>query len=46
MVTGGTDREHQALQGFDVLEWRVKCRQVCICGELSAFVCGKSLAFA
>jgi hypothetical protein len=35
MVTGGTDQDHQALRGFDALEWRVKCQWVCMCKESS-----------
>jgi hypothetical protein len=37
MVIDGTDREHQVLRGFDAVEWRAYCCQLCRCGELSSF---------
>jgi hypothetical protein len=44
-VIGGTDWEHQALWGFDMLEWRAKSWQVCMCGESSVFCMREVIGF-
>jgi hypothetical protein len=46
MATSGTDQEHWALWGFDVVEWRVKSHQLCICRKWSAVYLQKVIGFS